>query len=116
MENDNKISRRAFVSASTASVIVTAASANRVLGANNRLRIGVIGCGGLATGAHIPSLLKMKESDNCEIAAVCDVWQKPLDKAAATTGGKPFKDYRAMLDQRTLTTSRSSRPSTGTRG
>lgn len=102
MENDNKISRRAFVSASTASVIVTAASANRVLGANNRLRIGVIGCGGLATGAHIPSLLKMKESDNCEIAAVCDVWQKPLDKAAATTGGKPFKDYRAMLDQKDI--------------
>jgi len=100
MENDNKISRRAFVSGSAASVIVTAASANRVLGANNRLRIGVIGCGGLATGAHMPSLLKMKDTDNCEIVAVCDVWQKPLDKAAATTGAKPFKDYRALLDQK----------------
>jgi predicted dehydrogenase len=66
------------------------------------LRIGVIGCGGLATGAHMPSLLKMKESDNCEIVAVCDVWQKPLDKAAATTGGKPFKDYRALLDQKDI--------------
>ncbi len=102
MGNDNKISRRAFVSGSAASVVVTAASANRIRGANNRLRIGVIGCGGLATGAHMPSLLKMKDSDNCEIVAVCDVWQKPLDKAAATTGGKPVKDYRALLDQKDI--------------
>ncbi len=100
MENDNKISRRAFVSGSAASVIVTAASANRVLGANNRLRIGIIGCGGLAQGAHIPSLVKMKDSDNCEIVAVCDVYQKRLDQAATTTGAKPFKEYRAMLDQK----------------
>jgi predicted dehydrogenase len=102
MENDKKISRREFVSASAASVILTAASANRVLGANNRLRIGIIGCGGLAIGAHIPSLLKMKDSDNCEIVAVCDVYQKRLDKAVAATGAKPFKDYRAMLDDKDI--------------
>ncbi len=102
MENSNKISRRAFVSGSTASVILTAAGANRVLGANNRLRVGVIGCGGLATGAHIPALLKMKESDNVEITAVCDVWQKRLDNAAAITGAKPVKDYRAMLDSKDI--------------
>ncbi len=102
MENDNRISRRAFVSGSAASVIVTAASANRVLGANNRLRIGVIGCGGLAQGAHIPSLVKMKDLDNCEIIAVCDVYQKRLDQAATTTGAKPFKEYRALLDQKDI--------------
>jgi predicted dehydrogenase len=102
MENSNKISRRAFVSGSTASVILTAAGATRVLGANNRLRVGVIGCGGLAMGDHIPSLLKMKESDNVEIAAVCDVWQKRLDNAAAVTGARPFKDYRAMLDSKDI--------------
>lgn len=102
MENDNKVSRRAFVSGSAASVIVTAASANRVLGANNRLRIGIIGCGGLAQGAHIPSLVKMKDSDNCEIVAVCDVYQKRLDQAITTTGAKPFKEYRALLDQKDI--------------
>ena len=100
MENANKISRRAFVSASAASIVATAASANRVLGANNRLRVGIIGCGGLAQGAHIPSLMKMKDSDNVEIVAVCDVYQKRLDQAAATTGAAPVKDYRAMLDRK----------------
>jgi predicted dehydrogenase len=102
MENANKISRRAFVSASAASVVATAASANRVLGANNRLRVGIIGCGGLAQGAHIPSLMKMKDSDNVEIAAVCDVYQKRLDQAATTTGAAPVKDYRAILDRKDI--------------
>jgi predicted dehydrogenase len=100
MKNANKISRRAFVSASAASIVATAASANRVIGANNRLRVGIIGCGGLAQGAHIPSLMKMKEADNVEIVAVCDVYQKRLDQAAATTGAAPVKDYRAMLDNK----------------
>jgi len=100
MENANKISRRAFVSASAASIVATAASANRVIGANNRLRVGIIGCGGLAQGAHIPSLVRMKEADNVEIVAVCDVYQKRLDQAAATTGAAPVKDYRAMLDNK----------------
>jgi predicted dehydrogenase len=100
MKNANKISRRAFVSASAASIVATAASANRVLGANNRLRVGIIGCGGLAQGAHIPSLMRMKEADNVEIVAVCDVYQKRLDQVAATTGAAPVKDYRAMLDNK----------------
>jgi predicted dehydrogenase len=102
MENANKISRRAFVSASAASIVATAAGANRVLGANNRLRIGIIGCGGLAQGAHIPSLMNMKDADNVEIAAVCDVYQKRLDQAAATTGAAPVKDYRAILDRKDI--------------
>jgi predicted dehydrogenase len=99
---NTKISRRAFVSASAASLVATAASANRVLGANDRLRLGIIGCGGLAQGAHIPSLTRMKETDNIEIAAVCDVYQKRLDQAAATTGAAPIKDYRAILDNKDI--------------
>ena len=102
MENANKISRRAFVSASAASIVATAASANRVLGANNRLRVGIIGCGGLAQGSHIPSLMTMKETDNVEIAAVCDVYQKRLDQASTTTGASAVKDYRALLDRKDI--------------
>ncbi|MCI0339134.1 MAG: Gfo/Idh/MocA family oxidoreductase [Acidobacteria bacterium] len=101
MENTNKISRRAFVSGTAASVIITAANAGRVLGANERLRIGVIGCGGMANG-HMQALLRMKENDNVEIAALCDVWQKRLDAAVTLTGGKPYKDYRALLDQKEI--------------
>jgi predicted dehydrogenase len=44
----------------------------------------------------------MKETDNVEIAAVCDVYQKRLDQAAATTGAPPIKDYRAILDNKDI--------------
>ncbi len=100
--NNTNLTRREFVSASAASVLLTAASAGKVLGANNRLRIGIIGCGGLAQGSHIPALLKMKETDNVEIVAVCDVYQKRLEQAAKTTGAKPIKNYHELLGQKDI--------------
>ena len=42
-------------------------------------------------------LLTMKESDNVEIAGVCDIYQKRLDAFAQKTGGKPFVRYKELL-------------------
>ena len=86
------VSRREFAGAAA----ITALAATRVLGANERMRVGVIGCGGMANG-HMTDLIKNKEEDNVEITAVCDIYQKRLDAANQKTGGKPFKDYRALL-------------------
>lgn len=102
MKNPNQITRRAFVSGSVASMVASASSRDRILGANNRLRIGIIGCGGLARGAHIPALLGMKDSDQVEIVGVCDVYQKHLDAGVQLTQAKPFTDYRALLDQKDI--------------
>lgn len=88
------ITRRDFVAASA----VTALSYSQVKGANERLRIGVIGCGGQATG-HMRALVKMRESDNCDVVAVCDVYDKRAEQAAQLTGGKIVKDYRKLLEQ-----------------
>jgi predicted dehydrogenase len=99
-QTQKQISRRVFVASTTTATILTAGSYNKILGANDRLRIGIIGCGGLATGAHIPSLLRMKDSDNVEITAVCDVYENRLNQAATATGGKPFKEYRTLLEQK----------------
>ncbi|MEX2262630.1 MAG: Gfo/Idh/MocA family oxidoreductase [Bryobacteraceae bacterium] len=88
-------SRREFVGA-TAAALATARSYAQVSGANDRLRIGVIGCGGMATG-HMRALVGMKEKDNVEVAAVCDVYEPRLQKAAELTGGKTYKDYRELL-------------------
>ncbi|MBE3112967.1 MAG: Gfo/Idh/MocA family oxidoreductase [Acidobacteria bacterium] len=79
----------------------TARSYSAVPGAGERLRVGVIGCGGMAN-AHISALLAMKASDNVEIGAVCDVYTKRLDAAAARTGGKPFARYRDLLAQKDI--------------
>ncbi len=98
------MTRRQFVVSSTAGAPVLRAArrgsarAANIRGANDRLRVGVIGCGGMA-GGHINALLKMRESDNVEIAAVCDVYRVRLEAAAQKTAAKPFDDYRALLDQ-----------------
>jgi len=94
------MNRRQFVLGSAAAARLRAAASPakaRVIGANDRLRMAVIGCGGMANG-HMDALLKMKQSDNVDIVGVCDVYQVRLDAAAQKTGGKPHADYRRLLD------------------
>ena len=64
-----------------AAASVTARSFSAIAGAGDRLRLGVIGCGGMA-GSHMDALLTMKESDNVEIGAVCDIWEAPGRRCA----------------------------------
>lgn len=94
----DSISRRNFVAAAGA---FTAGSYAQVKGAGERLRIGVIGCGGMATG-HMKTLVGMRESDNVDVTAVCDIYENRARLAAELTGGKIYKDYRAILDNREI--------------
>lgn len=108
MENTN-ISRRKFVqrvAGSTAGIAVfgsslgmSAASYSRIVGANERLNIGVIGCGGMSN-AHMKALLQMKKSDNIDITAVCDVYTKRLDQAKELTKAQAFKNYQDILENK----------------
>jgi ornithine cyclodeaminase/alanine dehydrogenase-like protein (mu-crystallin family) len=61
------MTRRNFIGSSAAA---TALAYSQINGSNERLRIGVIGCGGQATD-HMHTLVKMRESDNCDVLAVC---------------------------------------------
>jgi predicted dehydrogenase len=92
------ITRRGFIAAAT---IATAHAYSQIQGANDRIRIGVIGCGGQATG-HMRTLVKMRESDNIDILEVCDVYDKRAQQAAQLTGGKVVKDYRSLLGNRDI--------------
>ncbi len=54
-------------------------------------------------GAHINTLLRLKEQgEPVEVVAVCDVWQKRLDWAAQRANATPFRDYRRILDDKTV--------------
>src|SRR5438105_15265869 len=68
------ISRREFVK-STAAAAGTLAAVNlataKVLGANDRINMGVIGVGGMGTG-HVGSLVKRGDKDNVKVLAGCD--------------------------------------------
>ena len=71
---------------------------SQINGANDRIRIGIIGCGGQA-GGHLRELLAVKEQDNIEIVAVSDVFTKRAEKFKEIAGGGPktYKDYRNLL-------------------
>jgi predicted dehydrogenase len=72
-----------------------------VLGANDRIRLGVIGCGSLGQNHHIPKLLELSRDRelNVELAAVCDIYEPRKQKAREMSGAELFHDYRAMLDR-----------------
>jgi predicted dehydrogenase len=82
MSTENN-SRREFIAKSAAGVAMTAASWNKVLGANDRVRLGVIGTGN--RGGDVMSWF-MKESD-CEVVALCDVYEKAMLEQKEKAGG-----------------------------
>ncbi len=108
MANDD-VSRRNFIKttaagAAAASAILKAPAPARALGANGRLRVGVIGPGGRGFGAHVKTLEKLRaEGANLDIVAVSEVYTTQRDKVCADiekeTGVTPKKydDYQDML-------------------
>src|SRR5271163_3367489 len=89
-----KLNRRAFVSAS----ILTAASAQRVLGANDTIRLAGIGVGG--RGAYDLGLAA--KAENTEVVAISDVYSPRLAeiKSQLAPNGQSYRDYRAVLDRK----------------
>ncbi|MCX8036508.1 MAG: Gfo/Idh/MocA family oxidoreductase, partial [Candidatus Sumerlaeia bacterium] len=80
--------RRQFIQTTAASAAATATAMSarsyaRVLGANDRILIGQIGCGDRGRQAHMQQIRSFSEDENCEIIAVCDPWKSMREEAAA---------------------------------
>ena len=92
--------RRTFLTAATGLVVGARLAAARAQGANDRIRIGVIGTGGRARG--LMSLLKRLPGN--DMVAVCDVYEPRLLQASEIAGAAAAKvgDYRRILDNREI--------------
>ena len=64
---------------------LSAASYSRVLGANDRIRLGVIGCG--SRGTHVSGLFASKP--DVQVTALCDVYRARIDKLRPTRTPPP---------------------------
>lgn len=67
-----------------------------------KLKIGIIGCGGIANGKHMPALKTVKE---CEMVAFCDIIEEKAIEAAKTYGtpdAKVYTDYKELLKDETI--------------
>ena len=69
---------------------------------NDIIRVGIIGCGGIANGKHMPALKKVK---NCEMVAFCDIVVEKAEKAAreyGTPDAKVYANYKKLLEDKTI--------------
>ena len=68
-----------------------------------KVRIAIVGCGGIANQKHMPALAKFPE--RCEIVAFCDTIRERAEKAAAkfgAPGAKVYTDYNEMLQDKAV--------------
>ena len=69
---------------------------------SERLRIGIVGCGGIANGKHLPSLKAINRAD---IVAFCDLIPERAEKACAeygAEGAKTYTDYHRLLEDKSI--------------
>ena len=69
---------------------------------NTMVRIGIIGCGGIANGKHMPSLKKLP---NVEMVAFCDLIVERAEAAKAKYGtpdAAVYTDYKELLADKTI--------------
>ncbi len=98
---NNRMNRRAFnrTTAATAAGL-TALQASQVLGANERIRLGIIGVANRG-GQLITAFLPQKDA---EFVAMCDIAKTTLDKAHKRLKGKPdtYSDFRKVIDRKDI--------------
>jgi predicted dehydrogenase len=90
--------RRDFIRHATgATVAMTAASYSRVLGANDRMRLALIGCGG--RGEHVMKNCQL--DPGVEVVALCDVWDERIaERRKVAPKADALADHRAVLDRK----------------
>ena len=66
------------------------------------VRVGFVGCGGMA-GGHINNWVQMKEKgEDVELAAFCDLDRERAEKQAGRFGARSYDDFRPMLEKEDL--------------
>jgi predicted dehydrogenase len=94
------MSRRTFTATTAAATLAVSATTSSAFGANERIRLGMIGVGNRG-GQLLDALLQHKD---CEIAAVCDVYEPYIARAKEKIGGAvtAYRDFRKLLEDNQL--------------
>ena len=78
------------------------AQSGRVLGANDKINVGVIGVGG--RGAYLAGEFAEigEKTGTCKVAAVCDVWQKRVTRQKEKHQCDGYLDYREVINRKDI--------------
>lgn len=112
VEGTTVSSRREFlrVAGTTAAGVLLAPAARaatpalatpRVIGANDRINVGVIGCGGRGM-SHVRMMVRQGDfkTANIQVIAVCDIYEPRKERARTMTSGELYHDYRKLLENK----------------
>lgn len=64
-----------------------------------KLKVGIVGCGGIANGKHLPAI---RRNGNFEIVAFCDIIQERAEKAKkeyGTEDARIYTDYHELVKE-----------------
>lgn len=90
--------------AGVAAISMPASSYARIIGANDRINIGIIGCGNRGVEAHMAGIRTHAQAQNVVVSAVCDPWRLRREEAAAkckewfNVEARQFVSYRGLLE------------------
>ena len=62
----------------------SAQSYNRIVGANNRVRVGVVGYSDRHKQSHLPAFMEHYKELNFDVVAVSDIWKQRREEGSAT--------------------------------
>src|ERR1700743_3697341 len=85
----------------------SAKSYNRIIGANDRVRVGVVGFSDRHRSSHIPSFMNHYKELNFEVVAVSDIWSRRREEGAAIWKDKMQNDVKAFRNNEELYDSKS---------
>jgi predicted dehydrogenase len=102
METKNSTSRRDFVKktalgAAGLTIGLSAKSYGRIIGANDRISVGIVGFSNRFKGSLLPAFLQHADDLNYEFVAVSDIWNRRRDEAQEhlqSKYGKKISAYR----------------------
>jgi len=101
MARRNTLSRRRFLAngaLATTAIALSAKSYARVLGANDRIGVALIGSGGMGT-EHLKALKDLKDSNNLQFYGVADCWKTRAEQGASLIEADATTDYRTLFDR-----------------
>jgi len=67
-----------------------------------KVKLGIIGCGGIANGKHMPAMKKIKD---VEMVAFCDIIPERAEKACkefGVEGAKAYEKYAELLKDKSI--------------
>ena len=106
-KSKRQIRRREFLKvAAAAAATLPAARYAKILGANDRVRVGIVGFSDRFRQAHLPAYGQLGKELNFEIVAVSDIWSRRREEGAAEiarvmgTQPRPFRNNEEMYAAR----------------